>query len=92
MAKQAVRASVKPRMVPSSQTQPLEKCSVSVGGEKQTPDPEETIKQMVGREAAQEYYASRPAQKGGMRSEVFNAVVWGDVAKALKEQSKMFKM
>ena len=38
MAKQAVRASVKPGMGPSNQTLPLEKCSVIVGGEKQTPD------------------------------------------------------
>ena len=50
------------------------------------------IKQMMGREAAREYYASRTAQKGGMRREVFGTVAWGDVAEALKERSKMFKM
>ena len=61
MAKQAVRASVKPGMGPSSQTLLLEKCSVFVGGEKQMSDPKEVIKQMVGWEAAREYCASRPA-------------------------------
>ena len=47
---------------------------------------------MVGQDAAREYYASRPAQKGGMRREVFDTVAWGDVVEALKERSKMFKM
>ena len=92
MAKQAVRASVKPGMGPLGQTLPLEKCSVFIGEEKQTFDPKEAIKQMVGREAALEYYASRPVQKGGMRREVFDPVAWGDVAEALKERSKMLKM
>ena len=67
MEKHAVRASVKPGMGPSGQTLPLEKCSVFVGEEKQTSDPKEVIKQMVGRDAARIYYASRPAQKGDMR-------------------------
>ena len=75
-----------------SQTLPLEKCSVFVGGKKQTSDPKEAIKQMVGREAARNYYATRPAQKGGMRREGFDTVAWGDVAEALEERSKMFKM
>ena len=47
---------------------------------------------MVGREAAREYYASRPAQNGGMRREVVDTVAWGDVAETLKERSKIFKM
>ena len=63
-----------------------------IGGEKQTSDPKEAIKQMVGREALREYYASRPAQKGGMRRDVFDTVAWGDVAEALPERSNMFKM
>ena len=60
--------------------------------EKQTSNLKDAIKQMVGREAARVHYASRPAQKGGMRREVFDAVAWGDMAEALKEQSKMFRM
>merc|ERR1711966_181777 len=92
MAKHAVRASVKPGMGPTGQTLPLEKCSVFVGEEKQTSDPKEAIKKMVERDAAREYYASRPAQKGGMRKEVFDTVAWDDVEEALKERSKMFKM
>ena len=91
MAKHAVCASVKPRMGSSSQTLPLEKCSVFVGEKKQTSDPKEAIKQMVGREAAREYYADRPAQKRGTRRKVFDTVAWGDVAEALKERSKLFK-
>ena len=67
MAKHAVRASVKPGMGPSRQTLPPEKCSVFAGEEKQTSDPKEATKQMVGRDAVGEYYAIRPAQKGGMR-------------------------
>ena len=47
---------------------------------------------MVGQDAAWEYYASRPAQKGGMRQEVFDTVAWDDVKEAIKERSKMFKM
>ena len=72
----------------------LEKCSCSVfvGGEKQTSDSKDEIKQLVGREAAREYYASKPAQKEGMRRKVFDTVAWGDVAEVLKERSKMFKM
>ena len=92
MAKQAVRASVKPGMGQSSQTLPLEKFSVFVGGEKQTSALKEAIKKMVRREAVREYHASRPAQKGGMRREMFDTVAWGDVTEALKDRSKMFKM
>ena len=77
IAKQTVRASVKSRIGPSSQTMPLEKCSVFVGGGKQASDPKEAIKQMVGREAAREYYASTSAQKGGMRREAVDTVAWG---------------
>ena len=91
-AKHAARASVKPGMGPSRQTLPLEKCGVFVGEEKQTSNPKEAIKQMVGRDAAREYYASRPAQKGGTRKEAFDTVTWDDVEEALKERSKMFKM
>ena len=50
--------------------------SVFVGKEKQTSGPKEAIKQMVGRDTVREYYASRPAQKGGMRHEVFDTVAW----------------
>ena len=79
-------------MGPSGQTLPLEKCSVFVGEEKQTSDPKEAIKQMVGRDAAREYYASRPTQKGDMKKEVFDTMAWDDVEETLKERSKMFKM
>ena len=48
-----------------------------VAGEKQTSDPKEAIKQMVGREAARDYYAGRTAQKDGIRHEAFNMVAWG---------------
>ena len=92
MTKHAVWASVKPGMGPSSHTLPLEKCSVFFGGEKQTSNPKEAIKQIVGRKAAREFYAGRPAQKGSMRREVFDTVNWGDVAEALKERSKVFKI
>ena len=54
MTKQVVRASVEPKIGPLSQTLSLQKCSVFVNGEKQTSDPKEAIKQMVGREAARE--------------------------------------
>ena len=63
-----------------------------VGEDKQTSDPKEAIKKIVGRDAAREYYASRPTQKGGMKREVFDMVAWGDVEEALKKRSKMFKM
>ena len=92
MAKHAIWASVKPGMGPLRHTLSLEKCSGLVDGKKQTSDPKEAIKQMVGHEATRKYYVSRPAQKGGMRRKVFDTVAWGDVAEALKERSKMFKM
>ena len=47
---------------------------------------------MVGRDAAQEYYASRPAQKGGMRQEIFDTMAWDNIEEALKDQNKMFEM
>ena len=56
MAKQAVEVSIlsiRPDMGPSKQTLPLDKCCVFVKGEKQTSDPKEAIKQMVGRDTAQ---------------------------------------
>ena len=86
--KHAASASVKPRVGPSRQTLPLEKCSVFVSEKKRTSDPKESIKQMVGRYAAREYYASRPAQKGGMRQEVFGTVAWDNVGEALKQDVK----
>ena len=54
MTKQVVRASVEPKIGPLSQTLSLQKCSVFVNGERQTSDPKEATKQMVGREAARE--------------------------------------
>ena len=63
-----------------------------VDEEKQMSDPKKEIKQMVGREAARDYYAGRSAQKGGMRHGVFDPVAWDDVTAALDERSKMFKM
>ena len=63
-----------------------------VKGEKQTSNPKEAIKRIVGREAARDYYAGRSTQKGGMRHEAFGMEAWGDVGAALKERSKMFKM
>ena len=47
---------------------------------------------MVGEKATRDYYVGRSAQKGVMRHEVFDTVVWGDVAAALNERSKKFKM
>ena len=79
-------------MGPSKQTLPLERCCVFIGGEKQTSDPKEALKQEVGGKAARDYYASRPVQKGGMRHEVFDMVAWDDVEAALKQRSKMYKM
>ena len=38
------------------------------------------------------YYAERPASKGGMRCEIFDTIAWKNVTKALEGKSKMFKM
>ena len=84
--------SVRPGMGPTRQTLPLEKACVFVAGDKQTSDPRNAIKQEVGGKYARNYYAERPASKGGMRREIFDTIAWKDVTKALEGRSKMFKM
>ena len=71
IARGAVLDSIHASLEETRQKFPLEKVSVLVANQKQTPDPKEAVKREVGRQQAEEYYSKRPISKGGMTLEMF---------------------